>query len=154
MEFSEFIQPGLIVPFWTTLEAEKIDARKKKPEANFFGSEGFNSTKLFWILKTQKTLAEGFFFLKSHFWSWKGVQNGLFLYRITFLPCSYEAKVKNKNFLFPREEKFLFFPVSPKTKKIGAGKKSDPLYRKTVFWGLLLGEFLGLGASNCPKTVF
>ena len=35
------------------------------------------------------------------------VDNGLFLYRITF------------------------FPVSPKTKKIGAGKKSDPLYRKT-----------------------
>ena len=46
------------------------------------------------------------------------------LYRITFLPCSYEAKVKNKNFF-----KFLFFPVSPKTKKIGPGKKSDPLYR-------------------------
>ena len=53
-----------------------------------------------------------------------------FLYRITFLPCSYEAKVKNKNFFFPREEKILFFPVSPKTKKIGAGKKVIPCIEK------------------------
>ena len=121
----------VIVYFWTTLEAEKIDARKKKPEANFFGSEGFNSTQLFWILKTQKTLAEGFFFLNSQFWSWKGVQNELFLYWITFLPCSYEAKVKNKILFFPREKRNLFFPDSPNTIRIGAEKKSNPLYKKS-----------------------
>ena len=86
----------------------KIWSEEKKPEANFFGSEGFNSTQLFWILKTQKMLAEGFFFLNSKFWSWKGVQNELFLYWITFLPCSYEAKVKNKNLYFPREIMLLF----------------------------------------------
>ena len=106
----------------------KIWSEEKKPEANFFGSEGSNSTQLFWILKTQKMLAEGFFFLNSKFWSWKGVQNELFLYWITFLPCSYEAKVKNKNLFFPRENKILFFPDSPNTIRNGAGKKSNPLY--------------------------
>ena len=109
----------------------KIWSEEKKPEANFFGSEGFNSTQLFWILKTQKMLAEGFFFLNSKFWSWKGVQNELFLYWITFLPCSYEAKVKNKILFFPREKRILFFPDSPNTIRNGAGKKSNPLYKKS-----------------------
>ena len=120
----------------------KIWSEEKKPEANFFGSERFNSTQLFWILKTQKMLAEGFFFLNSQFWSWKGVQNELFLYWITFLPCSYEAKVKNKKFFFPREKKFLFFPDSPNTIRNGAEKKSNPLYKKVYVTFILHQEHI------------
>ena len=132
ISFSDLYQTSWNSIFLNDFGSWKIWSEEKKPEANFFGSEGSNSTQLFWILKTQKMLAEGFFFLNSKFWSWKGVQNELFLYWITFLPCSYEAKVKNKNLFFPRENKILFFPDSPNTIRNGAGKKSNPLYKKRL----------------------
>ena len=62
------------------------------------------------------------------------LKNGLFLYRIFFLPYSYEAKVKNKNFVFPREENFLFSLFCfTKDKKNWSAEKSDPLYRNWMF---------------------
>ena len=123
-------------PFWTPFQLQKFELRKKKPSAN-----------VFWVFRIQnnfvelnpsdpKKLASGFFFLNSNFWSWKGVQNGLFLYRITFLPCSYEAKVKNKNFFFPREEKFLFSLFHRRQKKSERGRKVIPCIENLFFWNI------------------
>ena len=61
----------------------------------------------------------------------KNVGWGLFLPQFIILKLKKELKMHffyTRSLFFPA---FIFFPVSPETKKIGAGKKSDPLYRKT-----------------------
>ena len=63
----------------------------------------------------------------------KNVGWGLFLPQFIILKLKKELKMHffyTRSLFFPA---FIFFPVSPETKKIGAGKKSDPLYRKKSF---------------------
>ena len=90
------------------------------------GKQGKKEKNSYFLLLLHRNREEKWSCIKSPFWTPFQLQKCdlrkkkpakiFWVFRIQF----------NEVVLNP-EEKFLFFPVSPKTKKIGAGKKSDPV---------------------------